>query len=298
MRLQRHADNPILRPDPMRPWQALNVFNPGAVLHNGLVWLYFRAQGLDYISRLGLALSADGVHFNKLEDPVLSPSDEWETRGVEDPRITWFEADGCFYMTYTAYSPLGITPMISRSTDLLKWERIGPIVKGEDNKDHVLFPEKVNGRYLITHRRPPAVWLGWSDDLETWGDHQILMEPVAGSGPGGGWQSKRVGAGGVPILTEHGWLFFYHAYDQKHVYSLGVALLDRDDPTKVLHRPDQPILVPEETWELKGDVPTVVFSAANIVVGDQVHVYYGGADRLVGLATAPLADLIDFARHG
>ena len=281
-------------PDPAQPWEALNVFNPGAIYHNGLFHLFYRAQGFDFVSRIGYAVSADGVHFNRLSQPILSPLDEWETRGVEDPRITYLAAEQRFIMAYTAFAPPGrITPMFAESTNLITWRRIGPLITGEDNKDHVLFPRKINGRYVSFHRRPPSIWLAYSDDLQHWSDFQEVMTPRPER-----WDSKRVGGGGVPIETEHGWLILYHGYNESYVYRLGVALLDLHDPSRVVHRALDAIFEPEETWELKGDVPNVVFSAANPVVGGTVYIYYGGADRVIGLATAALQDLLAFVRAG
>lgn len=290
MKLQRHPASPILKPNPLHPWESLNVFNPGAIYHDGLFHLFYRAQGADYVSHIGYALSEDGVQFNRLEQPVLSPQDEWETRGVEDPRITYLADEQRFVMAYTAFAPRRITPMFAESTNLITWRRLGALVTGEDNKDHVLFPRKINGRYASFHRRPPSIWIAYSDDLVQWGDFQVVMAPRPAS-----WDCKRVGGGGVPIETEHGWLVLYHAYDDLHVYRLGVALLDLDDPTHVLHRPAGAIFEPEETWELKGDTPNVVFSAANPVVADTVYVYYGGADRVIGLATVDFDELVAYA---
>jgi predicted GH43/DUF377 family glycosyl hydrolase len=102
----------------------------------------------------------------------------------------------------------------------------------------------------------------------------------------------------VPIETPEGWLCLNHGYDADHVYRFGVILLDLDDPTKVLHRPKEPIFWPEELWELRGDVPNVIFSCANVVVGDTVCVYYGGGDHVIGLATCRLAELLDYALRG
>ncbi len=140
MKLQRHAINPILCPDPSSDWECFNVFNPSVVHHNGLFHMHYRAQGMDWISRIGYAVSADGVHWNRLRRPVLEPHDGSDSRGVEDPRVTAF--DGVFYMCYTAYGQSegssqpthagggGILPMIARSTNLITWERLGPITCG------------------------------------------------------------------------------------------------------------------------------------------------------------------------
>jgi predicted GH43/DUF377 family glycosyl hydrolase len=305
MKLQRHPENPILLPDSGSDWECYNVFNAGVNYHNGLFHMYYRAQGLDWISRIGYAVSLDGVHWNKLRKPVLSPTDAMDARGVEDARVT--EIDGIFYMTYTAYgfqSPGKgtpfleggyITPMIARSTNLITWERLGHVVTGEDNKDHVLFPRKIKGRYTLFHRRRPQVWLAYSEDLVHWPAE--WMAPIYGPRTQNRWDNNSVGSNGVPIETPQGWLVLNHAYDDHHVYRFGVILLDLEDPTKVIHRPTDPIFWPEELWELRGDVPNVVFSCANPVVDGTVYVFYGGADHVVGLATCRLDELIEYALH-
>ncbi|HAL17574.1 MAG TPA: glycosidase [Anaerolineaceae bacterium] len=306
MQLIRHPSNPILLPDPTSDWETYNVFNPSVIYHNGLFHMHYRAQGLDWISRIGYAVSVDGIRWNRMRRPVLEPQDASDSRGVEDPRVT--EMDGDFYMSYTAYGrefsgqgePThaggGIFPMFAHSRNLIQWERIGALVKGEDNKDHVLFPRRIQGNYVALHRRAPDVWLAESFDLTYWPVES--MRPIFGPRPENGWDSFRVGGGGVPIETEYGWLIVYHAYDPSHTYRLGTCLLDLDDPAIVIHRPKDFIFEPREIWELRGDVPNVVFSCANLVVGDTVYVYYGGADHVIGLATIGFAELLDYARFG
>lgn len=303
MKLQRHPQNPLLLSDPTSTWETYHVFNPSVIYHNGLFHMHYRAQGLDWVSRIGYAISDDGITWNRLREPILMPQDGSDSRGVEDPRVT--AINGRFYMCYTAYGrdfvgqPThaggGIRPMIARSDNLITWERLGSIVTGEDNKDHVLFPRRVNGRFLALHRRWPRIWLAYSDDLITW--HETDMAPIFGPRNDNAWESKSVGANGVPIETEHGWLLLYHGYGADHVYHFGVALLDLEKPTRVLKRPFAPIFWPEELWELKGDVPNVVFSNANPVVNGTVYVYYGGADHVIGLATCSLEELIAFALY-
>ena len=308
MKLQRHPSNPVLLPDPASGWECYNVFNPGVVYDDGLFHMFYRAQGLDWVSRIGYAVSEDGVHWNRLRRPVLEPVDGSDSRGIEDPRVV--EIDGLFYMTYTAYGrefhgpgePThlggGILPMIARSTNLITWERLGPIVRGEDNKDHVLFPRKIGDRYAALHRRWPQVWLAYSDDLLTWSEADMAaIYGPRGNDPAA-WDHKSVGSNGVPIETEQGWLLINHGYNEDHVYKFGVCLLDIDDPTKVIRRPRKAIFWPEELWEVRGDVPNVVFSNANPVVEGTVYVYYGGGDHVIGLATCRLDELLHFARHG
>ncbi len=302
-KLQRFATTPILTPDSTSPWESYNVFNPSVIYYDKLFHMHYRAQGFDWISRIGYAVSTDGVHWNRLREPVLKPEFEYESRGVEDPRVCLIE--GVFYMTYTAFGPYreggevaggSILPMVARSTNLITWERIAPIVRGEDNKDHMLFPRRFNGRYLALHRRRPYVWIAYSDDLLTWRESD--MARLFGPRENNGWDELSVGGNGIPIETERGWLCFYHAYDRHGVYRLGVMLLDRNDPTIVIRRPIHPIFWPEELWEVKGDVPNVVFSNANILVGDTIYIYYGGADHVIGLATCKLTDLVDYVLNG
>jgi predicted GH43/DUF377 family glycosyl hydrolase len=303
MKLERHPINPILLPDPNSDWECYNVFNPSVIHHAGLFHMHYRAQGLDWTSRIGYAVSEDGLNWNRLREPVLAPSDGSDSRGVEDPRVT--EIEGAFFMTYTAYGrdfhgkgePThlggGILPMIARSDNLITWERLGPIVRGENNKDHVLFPRRIAGRYIALHRRWPNVWLAYSDDLVTWPEGD--MAPIYGPREENWWDCRSVGNNGVPIETEQGWLVINHGYDDEHVYRLGVVLLDLNDPTRVVRRPLEPIFWPEELWELRGDVPNVVFSCANPVVDGTVYVFYGAADHVIGLATCALPVLLDYA---
>lgn len=305
MELKRNSANPIMLPDPTSEWETYNVFNPAVIYHNNLWHMHYRAQGLDWISRIGYAVSLDGINWNRLRRPVLEPHDETDARGVEDPRVV--EIEGNFYMTYTAYGSTfqfgvkpthsggGILPMIARSTNLITWERLGPIVTGENNKDHVLFPRKINGKFTALHRRHPQVWLAYSDDLIYWSEKD--MSSIYGPRSGSAWDSQSVGNNGVPIETSEGWLVLNHGYNPDRVYRIGAVLLDLDDPTKVIRRPLNPIFWPREIWELRGDVPNVVFSCANPVVDGKVYVYYGGADHVIGLATCSLIDLLDFVRN-
>ena len=307
--LQRHPANPIMLPDLNSAWECYNVFNPSVIYKDGRFHMHYRAQGLDWISRIGYADSLDGIHFQRMSNPVLQPLDKTDARGVEDPRVT--EIDGVYYMTYTAYGfdpereqkpdwskywGGEILPMIASSRDLIHWERVGPIVVGEDNKDHVLFPRRIKGKYAALHRRRPQVCLAYSDDLRIWRNEEMM--PIYGPRPDGEWDRVTVGSNGVPIETEYGWLLINHGYSEEHIYHLGVVLVELEDPSEVINRPKEPIFWPEEIWELRGDVPNVVFSCANPVVDETVYIYYGGADHVIGLATCRLLELIEFARFG
>ena len=198
----RHPRNPILLPDPTSPWEAYNVFNPAVIYHNRLFHMHATAEGLDWISRIGYAVNPDGVNWNRMRKPVLGPGDHTDCRGVEDPRVA--EIDGTFYMTYTADGhgsaegepPLegGILPMAARTRISSHGEPLGPMVRGEDNKDHVLFPRQINGRDAALHCRKPHVWLARSDDLVTWKEADMAPYLRAAAGPLGqqiGGQQRR-----------------------------------------------------------------------------------------------------------
>ncbi len=220
---------------------------------------------------------------------MLAPDNEYEIFGVEDPRIT--ELDGTFYMFYTAYSPHGTRIALACSSNLIHWERMGIAIPDEDNKDAILFPEKINGRYAMLHRRPPDIWLAYSDDLLHWTDHQIIMRPRPGT-----WESVRIGAGGPPFKTEAGWLHFYHGYNEARVYCLGLALHDLRDPAKILKRQDDPILCPGTPWEYFGDVPNVVFTCGGIETDTDYLIYYGGGDHVMAVASVSKADIAAFLK--
>jgi predicted GH43/DUF377 family glycosyl hydrolase len=207
----------------------------------------------------------------------------------------------------------GIPPLgesytgLLRSPDLRRFESLGLITpEGVDDRDGVLFPQKVGGRYLMMHRpstwtgpeygtEKPGIWLAWSDDLATWdygepGEH-LLMTPRAE------WEGAKIGAGPPPVRTEEGWLVIYHGVDERYVYRVGAVLLDLEDPMRVIGRSEAPLMEPERTWEKQGVIPNVVFPTAAVPGRDgELLIYYGGADRVVGLATADLGRLLDHLR--
>ncbi|NLF79404.1 MAG: glycosidase [Chloroflexi bacterium] len=289
LQLVRYPGNPVLLPSPFNAWETDNVFNAAAVRHNGLIYMHYRAQGLDRISRIGCAISSDGYHFNRLSEPVLSPETEFESFGVEDPRIT--ELGGVFYMLYTAYSPHGTRVALARSTNLIAWERMGIVLPDENNKDAALFPEKIGGRYAMFHRRPPDIWLAYSDDLLHWTDHQIIMRPRPGL-----WDGVRIGAGGPVFKTEWGWLNFYHGFNEDRIYCLGVALHDLHNPAQILKRQTESVLCPKGPFEEWGDVPNVVFTCGGVETEDAFLIYYGGGDHVMAVALANKADVRVFAQ--
>ena len=294
LKLRRLSNHPILSPDPQHPWEASAVFNCGAIYDDGQVHLIYRAtdtspNGKDgvYINAFGYAASRDGMHFDRLERPILLNDVPQEARGPEDPRIV--KLGDTFYMLYTGYGGRfdgDWRICLAASQNLRDWTRHG-VLLDEPNKDASLFPEKINGRYVMLHRRPPNIWITTSTDLQTWENHQILMKPR----PASSWESEKIGIAGPPIKTPDGWLLIYHGVCPGPRYSLGAALLDLQDPTQVIARQTDPILEPELPWEVHGYVPNVVFSCGQAQIGDDLYVYYGGADTVIGVAALSLRDL-------
>jgi len=289
MKLKRYQGNPILKPKVENEWESRLVFNPAAIYHNGLFHLFYRAMGVDNISRIGYAVSSDGFNFSRLDKPVFVPEGRLETGGCEDPRVVRLEDK--FYMTYTAYSQVGVRVALASTVNFISWERLGVILPEIDNKDAVLFPEKIEGKYVMFHRpmdeRPLSIWIAYSDDLIDWNGHKKVMTPKAGN-----WDGVTIGASCPPLKTEKGWLLIYHGVDEDGVYRLGVALFDLKDPSRLLYRYPEPILEPQEDYELRGEVHQVVFGCGICEVESSYFIYYGAADRVICVATIKKEELM------
>ena len=291
IKLKRLSHEPILTPKAQHPWEAAAVFNCAAIADKGLVHMIYRATDITsngkegkYINSLGYAVSKDGIQFNRLEEPILTNDVPQELRGPEDPRIV--KIDDIFYMLYTGYGGRfdgDYRICLASSQNLIDWQRHG-VMLDEANKDAALFPEKIGGKYIMFHRRPPDIWLAYSDDLVKWEDHRVVMQ----ANPDSDWENIKIGIGGPPVKTAQGWLLIYHSVGEGPRYSLGAALLDLNDPTKVIARQTEPILEPELDWEINGYVPNVVFSCWQVQIADQLIVYYGAADTVIGAAGIPM----------
>lgn len=295
--LERYEGKPILKPMKEHVWESDRVFNCAAVYEDNKVHLLYRAMSKEelsegkYISRLGYASTSDGFHIDeRLEYPVFVPEKDFEYRGVEDPRITRIGSD--YHVCYTAYGEVAQIALTSiKIRDFLahewNWTDRTLAFPRVDNKDAVLFPEKIGGRYVMYHRIPPHIWVAYSNDLKRWFGSNIVMMPREGK-----WDCYKVGAGGPPIKTDESWLFIYHGVDKGKVYRLGYALIDLENPERVIFRSEEPILEPKEDYELRGAVPNVVFTCGAIVKDGKLFVYYGGADTVIAVATAKLSDLL------
>jgi len=268
-----------------------NLDDPDVVYKDPRAFQYKGESYLTTLSHLRLASSEDGVHFEVEESPTLTGRGALESFGVEDSRVT--EIDGRFYLTYTAVSPNGIGVGMSSTEDWKTFTAHGMIIP-PSNKDCALFPQKVGGEYLCLHRPSnlyiggPFIWLGHSPDLVHWGSHQCLAWPRPGL-----WDSVRIGAGAEPILTERGWLTIYHGANEQSRYCLGALLLDRDDPSKVLARSEEPIMEPTAPYELTGFFGNVVFTNGHTRDGDTITMYYGASDEVICGAMLSIQEILD-----
>ncbi|MFH1225852.1 MAG: hypothetical protein V1684_01020 [bacterium] len=342
--LTRSKNNPILKPNPKNFWESKKVYNPAAFYEDSRYYLFYRAIGSDWISRIGLAISPDGENFSRFDKPVLEPVSELESKGVEDPRIT--KINKTYYLTYTAYDGLTARLSLAVSNDLKNWQRRGVMLPNWDyvkaggfilpwdkarsnpqaDQDWIkaggIFPKIINGKYYMLFGGE-NLWLASSTDGLKW---QPILEPFLRPRPDY-FDSVHLEMGPAPIATEQGWLAIYHGIDQKRTYRLGFLLLDLNDPAKILYRSDQPIFAPTEPYELSGLVdvlpgglagmqkmspdeldnfikeatakkimPRVVFCCGAVLVGGILKLYYGAGDSVIGMAEAPLNDLLNLIK--
>ena len=246
---------------------------------------------LTSLSHLRVATSSDGAHFDIAKAPAIFPENKYETFGLEDPRVTKIE--DTWYITYVAVSPLGVTTCMASTTDFKSFERHG-VIFCPDNKDVVLFPEKIRGSYHALHRPVTSLfgkyemWTAQSPDLECWGDHHYLMGAQSGL-----WDCWRIGASAVPFMTDAGWLEVYHGVDEAGRYCLGAVLLDAGEPWNVLARSRKPILEPQAQYELKGFFGNVVFSCGLLAEDEVLKIYYGVSDTSIAYCQLPIQDVLD-----
>jgi predicted GH43/DUF377 family glycosyl hydrolase len=240
-------------------------------------------KGLDYlttISHLRLLSSNDGIHFTEPETGAsLFGNGYLERFGIEDCRVS--QIGDTYYLTYTAVSDSGVGVGLRTTKDWVTFKNEGMIFPPH-NKDCAIFEEKINGKFYALHRPSSKeiggnyIWLAESSDGRQWGNHQCLIKTRPGM-----WDSARVGAGAAPIRTEQGWLEIYHGANAEHQYCLGAFLMDINDPSKVIARTTEPIMVPTEAYELSGFFGYVVFTNGHVLNGDELTIYYGAADEFV-----------------
>lgn len=317
--LKRFINNPILEPRPYS-WESKATFNPAAFILKGHVHLVYRAIGEDDSSYLGYALSKDGfsiderppyafyqrsdslIKANFEVDPIWYVSGGSWNGGCEDPRVTVI--GDTLYMLYTAFDGWGSLRLALTSTKVADFENKKPKWKkpslisppGQIHKNWVIFPEKIGGKFGILHSVYPKILVEYFDNLSELNGKRFIhsnnTRPIDKSRT---WDSWFRGIGPTPIKTDMGWLMIYHAMDHNNPdrYRMGAMILDIKDPTKILYRSAYPILEPEEDYENNGHKWGVVYCCGAVVKDGELLVYYGGADKVIGVASVLLKELLD-----
>jgi beta-1,2-mannobiose phosphorylase / 1,2-beta-oligomannan phosphorylase len=310
--------NPIIAPIPGHRWESRQTFNAAAFQLEGKVHLLYRAVGDDWVSRLGYAVSSDGISIEeRLPQPVYTcnPIEDEMSRplpgdvpnlssggmhiGCEDPRVT--AIGDMIYMLFVAFDGYNIPRLALTSikqADFLarrwRWAQARIISKpGVIDKSGALLPEKIDGKFVLFHRIFPDILIDFLDTLDFPGGkyldgrYSIRVRPDK-------WDSRKIGAGPPPIKTRYGWLLIYYAVDDRdeHKYKIGAMLLDLKDPRMVLRRSSGPVLEPSAGYENNGHKSGVAYPCGAAVIGSRLFVYYGGADSVVCVATANLSRLL------
>jgi predicted GH43/DUF377 family glycosyl hydrolase len=338
LKITRCAENPIVWPGKW-DWRMSNAYNPGVLYEDGRFFLYERTAGSlrPHHCFVGLLESTDGVHFRHVSDkPVLSPQMLGYPHGsVQDPRVVKIE--DTYYMTFAFrrfawdISPTGVgvpdaaqamfpgfdpakdknqtRSGIAVSRDRVHWEFLGWATPDDiDDRDVILFPEKIGGRFALL-RRPigfvgtdtchseehPSIRISFSDDLKQWTDPETVIRPEFG------WEDNRIGGSAPPVRTAQGWLTLYHGVQTVHaptrrvIYRLGAMLLDQTDPRRVIARAPDFIMEPEAYYEKFGlFIPNVIFPTGAVVKDGLLWMFYGCCDTAIGLATVPLEELVEY----
>jgi predicted GH43/DUF377 family glycosyl hydrolase len=302
IKLERYEKNPILTPSGGK-WENLNVSNAGAVVHDGKVYLLYRAEGEDRrfgpdswpVTRLGLAVSENGYDISwRSPEPVFDkdPDDPWCEFGCEDPRISKIEDN--YYIVYTTMSRFGYTGdrlAYATTRDFKTFQKHGLLMKQLEQRTSGLLPGQVDGKYLLFHRPMPNMWASYSRDLKMWDDMACVFATRDNT-----WYENKLGIGSVPIETEYGWLLFWHGKNNKAEYGLGIMLLDKYDPRKVIKYQEEPVLTCETDYEKEGFVSNVVYTNGAVRLGDKYFVYYGCCDHCLAVATVDVEKINRWCR--
>ncbi len=289
----------ILEPVAEHTWESRAAFNPGAIREGEFVHLLYRAVEGENYSTVGYAkLDRHGKVVERWPEPVIRRTLESETRGCEDVRIVPLEDN--YYIFYTGYDGKKVRVLLAETRDFRNFHKYGRVGPDTTDKDAMIFPEKIGGKIAFLHRIEPDIQLAWFDSMEHfihpedeyWPNHLEHLDEHTIMTRQYDWEAEKIGAGPPPVRTRDGWLLIYHGVDNAITYRAGAALLDIKNPARVLARLPYPILEPEREYEKIGDVNNVVFPQGIAVFDDDLMVYYGGADKVVGLAQGKLSRLL------
>lgn len=310
------------------------VLNPACVDKNGTTHMFYRAVRKGNFSTIGYCQIKNGKIIYRSDKPVLAPEYRYESHGLEDPRVTFL--DGRYYMLYTAYDGKNAVVAYAVSSDLVNWEKKGLISpqisydEAEDifrnsgvgekyicfekifrrdrsdsvhlwEKDAMLFPKKIKGKYALIHRVLPGIQVCYFDNFEQlnqgfWRNYLKDLNSFLILNPEYAHENAYIGGGCVPIETERGWVLIYHSVEtdikKGQVYHASVALLDKEDPTKIIKSLPYPLFSPENEWEKDGVVNNVVFPTGTSLDGDELSIFYGAADSRIGVRKVSLSELL------
>lgn len=310
------------------------VLNPACINVDGIVHMFYRAVKNGNFSSIGYCQIKDNKVIYRSKIPVIVPEFEYEKHGVEDPRIVYLE--GIYYIFYVAYDGLNARVALATSRDLISFEKKGVISsemtydKAEDffkksmtnnlysifekyyregngdkillwGKDTFIFPKRINGKIAMLHRVLPGIQVAYFDDFsdltnQYWEKYFLHMNDYVVLEPKFDFENFGIGGGCPPVETDLGWIFIYHAIEERsflRTYHAGVALLDKNNPTKVIARLSHPLFSPIEKWEKNGDVNNVVFPTSAIINGENLDIYYGAADCVIALKKVNIKSLLD-----
>ncbi len=298
--LWRYNGNPVIGRDPL-PGVA-RIFNSAVVPYEGKFIGVFRGEQTNGVPYIYLGHSGDGIHWDFDHEKIHFVDEngkDFMPVYAYDPRL--LKVEDTYYIIWCG-DFYGASIGLARTKDFHTFVRMeNPFIPF--NRNAVLFPRKIHGKYMCLSRPSDSghtpfgdIFLSESPDLEYWGHHRHVM----GKSPEW-WESVKIGGGAAPIETSEGWLLFYHGVTgtcNGFVYSIGGAILDIDEPSRVKYRCERYLLTPEEWYEERGFVPNVCFPCAAITDSDtgRIAVYYGAADTYVSLAFTTLDEVIDYIK--